>query len=105
MRRSSWMESPATFTLVGPLFLLRKLGEAVEVGFPHLHEHRLQRAQSLAVGSIQAARARSAGLHQSCLLEHPQVLRDGGPADVEMRGDLARGALGVPDQAEDLAPA
>lgn len=40
---------------------------------------------------------------QACLLEHPQVLGDRGPADRELTGDLADG-LGAPGEALEDGP-
>jgi hypothetical protein len=42
-------------------------------------------------------------LDESGLSQHPEMLRDGGSAHIEMGGDLARRPLLVPDEAQDHA--
>src|SRR5207245_8843363 len=75
---------------------------AVDVSRPQPAKGRLQRTQRSAGRARQAAGADSALMNQARLLEHAQVLRDGGPADVESARDVARRPLFAPDQPQDL---
>src|SRR5581483_1811732 len=53
---------------------------------------------------VPARRPRRRHRDQAGVLEHRQVLGDGGLGEGERRPDLPGGQLPVPDQAEDLAP-
>src|SRR5260370_1404727 len=88
-----------------PLLGLGQKAQAIDVARPHPPKVRLQRSQGATVSAIEAARAGPTFAYQACVLQHAQVLRDGGPADIERLGDLTGGQLLGPDEAQDLAPA
>src|SRR5438093_1578776 len=96
----------STVTTGPPLFFL--LGcplEQSKVLVPIRLKVGPQLRDALGARPIQAPRAVPSLAHQARLLQHPQVLRDRWSSHVEVAGDLARGELGGPDQAQDLAPA
>src|SRR6059036_167160 len=95
--------SPLALLFAG--FSLGQLGQAIQVGLPKLQEHTLERPESDAVSAVETVLSASTATHKSNLLEHAQVLGDGGPAHAEVRRDVAGRQFLIPDQAEDLAPA
>ncbi len=84
------------FTLGGAL-------EAFEAVVPEAFEKGAEFFQPLRAGTVQAAGTVASFAHEASLLEDAQVLRDRGARDIEVTGDLARGELLAPDEAEDLA--
>src|SRR5205807_3866815 len=74
--------------------------ERVEAVAPEIVEKRLQLGETLWSRAVEAPRAVASFVHEPGLLEDLQVLRDRGLAHFEVRGDLARRELGVPDEAQ-----
>src|SRR6185437_6422612 len=70
---------------------------------PERVEKRLQVGEPLRARAVEALRAVPALVHEPGLLEDAQMLRDRRPRHVELRGDLAGGALALPDELEDPA--
>ena len=63
-----------------------------------------QRADTVGVELIDATGAHGLVDHQPGVLEHLQVLRDGGTADGKLAGELADGARAICEMLEDRAP-
>ncbi|HJY62061.1 MAG TPA: hypothetical protein VJ418_37245 [Streptosporangiaceae bacterium] len=63
-----------------------------------------QAAQRLGASAVAARRADRGGRGQARLTQHSEVLGDRRFGHREGSGDLPRGQLAVPDQAQDLAP-
>src|SRR5262245_26974198 len=81
------------------------LGFAFERGqllVPELLEELLQLGERLGARAVEPASSLPPFAHEACLLEHREVLRDGGLRDIEMPGDLARRQLAPTDQRQDL---
>src|SRR6266508_939224 len=76
--------------------------QGVEAIGPELLEERPYLRQPLRPGSVQALRPLPALGEEPGVLQDLQVLRDGRPRHVEVRGDPARRHLPVPHQPEDL---
>jgi hypothetical protein len=66
--------------------------ERREGGLPEPVEVRAELAQPVGVEPVDAARADLPLGHEPGLLQYPQVLRDGRPADGELTCELADGA-------------
>ncbi len=77
--------------------------QAVELYGPHLLECLPEWAERLEICSVKVALALAPDAYKAGLTEDAQVLRHGAKADVEAPGDVARGELLVPDQAQDFA--
>src|SRR5437899_3359299 len=95
-----------TVTTRPPLFfLLRRLLQQAQVLVPIRLKVGPQLRDALRPRPIQAPRPVPSLTHQARLLQHAKVLRDRRTSHLEMAGDLARGELRRPHQAQDLAPA
>src|SRR5206468_7860377 len=79
--------------------------QAVEVALPHRFQESLERPGVLPVGSVEPRLTGPPTFDEPSVLQDPEVLGHGRPADVEVRRDLAGRQLAVPDEPEDLAPA
>jgi hypothetical protein len=64
----------------------------------------VQAAERVGQGAVAARGADRGGRGQARLAQHGQVLGNRRLGHRERGGDLARGQLAVPDQAQDLAP-
>src|SRR2546427_10674945 len=96
----------STVTTRPPLFfLLRRMLQQAQVLVPIRLQVGPQLRDALGPRPIQAPRAVPSLSHQARLLQYPEVLRDRRTGHVEMAGDLARGELRGPHQAQDLASA
>src|SRR3981189_3191149 len=92
--RSSIMPRPPRLR-----FRFGELPQPVQIARPHLSQDDLERAERPPVRFVIAMGSLAALRDQPSLLEQPQVLGDGRPADVaDGRGDVAGGALRTPDQ-------
>ena len=95
----------STSVLMTPFLALGALGRGLEAGelsVPERGEVRAELLERATARAIDAATTIPAERDETGVLEDPQVLRDRGPRDVEVRGDLADGPLLVPDETEDL---
>src|SRR2546423_15370711 len=91
--------------LAGTGFLFSKLAQATEVACPHLSQHGLEGAEPAAVRFVIPVGPLAPLDDQSGILEQAKALRDRRPAHLmDGCGNVAGGSLGIPDQAEDLAP-
>src|SRR5919198_432774 len=70
------------------LLLLRFAFECFQPHVPELLEELLELGETFRTCPIQASRAVSSLAHEPRLLQDVQMLRDRGPGDVEVRGDL-----------------
>jgi hypothetical protein len=73
----------------------------VQRGCPHLVQELAEPVEHLGSGVVEPPCAIAPFTDEPNVLEHGEVLRDGGPADVEMRGDLPRGQLLTGDELQD----
>src|SRR4051794_29619337 len=85
------------------LVLLDDLLQAPQPAGQHLGEEAMQVAQSLGANAVQTPRAVTPLVHEACVLQHLQVLGDGGLRDGEVARDVAGGALTGCQQPQDLA--
>ena len=88
-----------------PLLRLGGTLEPVEVVIPEVLQVVAQLIEGLAARAVEPTRPLPALMQQIGVLEHAQVLRDGRPTDVEVRGDLSGAQLIVGDKLEDAAAA
>src|SRR5437763_1562528 len=79
-----------------------ELRKAVEICLPHGGQDGLQRPQPLTVSAVEARRPGVAAPDQLGIFQHPEVLGDRRPTDVETGCDLAGSELLVPDKAQYL---
>jgi hypothetical protein len=79
--------------------------EGLQPVAPEVFEEGLQVGQAFGARPVEAPGAVASFVHEPGLLQDGQMLRDRGPRDVEVRGDLAGGELVVPDEPEDLPAA
>src|SRR5215210_290826 len=91
-------------SMLRPLLSFGFTFERFEPVVPEVVEERLQRREARGARAIQAARPVASFAHELRLLQERQVLRDRRPRHVEVRRDLARRELVVPDEGEDPAP-
>src|SRR5919204_6088023 len=94
-----------TAMCLSPLLLFGLVLELSEALLPEAFEEAAKLGETLGPCSIDPACALTPLAHKAGVLQHGQVLRDGGPGDLEVGGNLASGELAVTHQAEDLAPA
>src|SRR5262245_48192300 len=94
---ASWLPdmSPA-------LLSFRLAPQAGETLVPESAEELTQLREPLRPRAVDASRPLAPLAHQTGLLQHRQVLGDGGTAHVEMRGDVACRQLAVADEGEDV---
>src|SRR5690242_10090526 len=88
-------------SLTAATLSVRRLGgrlEPREALPPVVLDDRSQRAEGSLVGAVDARRPLAALLEEARPAQDGEVLADGGPADVERGGDLARGQLLVPEE-------
>ena len=76
-----------------PLLRLGGTLEPVEVVIPEVLQVVAQLIEGLAARAVEPTRPLPALMQQIGVLEHAQVLRDGRPTDVEVRGDLSGAQL------------
>ena len=78
--------------------------ERLEPGIPELLEELLQGGEAFGPRPVEASGAVSSLAHEPGLPQDVQVLGDRRPRDGEMRRDLARGQLDIPNERQDTAP-
>src|SRR5579864_3999274 len=78
--------------------------EAAQSGRPEPLEVLAQLVQPFGPSPVDDAGRVTPALEEPGVDEDPEVLGHGGPAELEMRGDLSCGELVVADEAEDFAP-
>src|SRR6188474_2822194 len=87
-----------------PLLSLGFLLERLQPVAPELLEELLELGEALWPRAVEATCPVSPLVHESGLLQDGQMLGDGRTGHVEVRCDLARRKLGIPDEAEDPPP-
>src|SRR5919197_984063 len=106
MRTSRW----TTWSLVAattPSLLslrFRRFLQQFEVLLPEALQERSKFGNALRSGPVEPPSPLPSLSHQARFLQYPKVLRYGRAGHLEVRGDLARGQLRGPHQAEDLPP-
>src|SRR5215471_3355096 len=99
--------STAVVSVVASMLLLlsfRFALERLEALVPEPLEELPQLSEPLGPGPVQPPRAVASLAHEPRLLEDVQMLGDRRPRDVEVRRDLARRELAVPDERKDPPP-
>src|SRR5438105_1323671 len=107
-RTSRSITSTGTAAFPPGIGLLRGFGDAFEVakgGVPEAVEIRAELLKSLGAGSIIPPSAIAPLGQQPCILEHCQMLRDSGAADVKVARDVAGRDLAPAHQPQDVPPA
>src|SRR5713101_2351974 len=100
IRSSIMAPAPSSCLLLGQLL------ETTQVSQPHLPQDDLEGSEPSPVGLVVPMGTFAPLRDQTGRLQHAQVLRYRWPAHVvDSRGDLPRGALAVPDQAQNLPSA